>query len=135
MEQPFYPPLYNVIHYNSTNSSGYSSCPMRKNTSWQPVSCVLSLEWSHPPPVPDIRARRFRYSEYPIHKRMHIAYKLKKDKLLRKDSKCLHMYFKPSMKNNSFQKKKNRYKSGFSVCFSWKAEPVLLFLMEKISIC
>lgn len=43
-----------------------------------------------------------------------------KDKLRRNDSKCLHMYFKPSMKNTPFQKKKNRYKSGFSVCFFLK---------------
>ncbi len=103
----------------------------RKNRTWQPVSCVLSLEWSHPPPAPSIRARRPEVLRVPYSQKDAHSLQVKKDKLLRKDSKCLHMYFKPSMKNNPFQKKKNRYKSGFSVCFSWKAELMFVHLLVE----
>lgn len=78
----------------------------------------LIIGMKSPSPCPEIRARRSEVLKVPYSQRMHIQ--VKKDKLLRKDSKCLHMYFKPSMKNNPFQKKKNRYKSGFSVCFPEK---------------
>lgn len=50
----------------------------RENRLWQPVSCILSLEWSHPPPAPDIRARRPEVLRVPYSQRMHIAYKFKK---------------------------------------------------------
>lgn len=114
--------------------------PLGEKTSWQPVSCVLSLEWSHCSPAPNIRARhpevlRVPYSQKDAHS---LQYKKKeKDKLFRKDSNCLHMYFKPSMKNDPFQKTKNRYKSGFCVFvfFLKSRASVLLFLSEKTFIC
>ena len=75
----FNPTLYNVIHYNSTNELGcVYPAQWKEKRSWQPVSCILSLEWSRPPLAPSVRARRPQVLRVPYSQRMHEAYKLKK---------------------------------------------------------
>lgn len=87
-----------------------------KNRLWQPVSRILSLEWSHPPPYTQYKSKTSQSTQSPLFTkdaRSLQVEKQKKDKLLRKDSKCLHMYFKPSMMDNPFQKKKKDTSQGF----------------------
>lgn len=99
----------------------------RGETGCDSPSLDRDVSLNSPAPLhPHIRSTHLEVLTVPYSQRMHIVYKVffqfvfLKDKLRRNDSKCLHMYFKPSMKNTPFQKKKNRYKSGFSVCFFLK---------------
>lgn len=100
----------------------------RRNRLWQPVvglGCVIKFTGPSASQY-KIKTSRgthstlFTKDAHSLQGFFFFQFVFLKDKLLRNDSKCLHMYFKPSMKNTPFQKKKNRYKSGFSVCFSWK---------------
>lgn len=114
----------------------------RGETGCDSPSLDRDVSLNSPAPLhPHIRSTHLEVLTVPYSQRMHIVYKVffqfvfLKDKLRRNDSKCLHMYFKPSMKNTPFQKKKNRYKSGFSVCFFLKKMgPTLSTLLSNPSV-
>lgn len=106
--------------------------PLGEKTSWQPVSCVLSLEWSHCSPAPNIRARhpevlRVPYSQKDAHS---LQYKKKKKKTssLGKTAiayTCISNH--PWRTIHSRRWKIDTSQDSVCLFFSWKAEPVFCY--------